>query len=194
MPAITAHDANDPDPLKRPYFSLKNKISRLIWNIVHALLFRPSPVPLHAWRCFLLRAFGAKLGKSNFIYPTSKVWAPWLLETEDVVTLGPDVEVYNPGGVYLGHHTILSQGAFLCGATHDYNRFTFDYITKPIRTEAYTWICAKAMVLPGVTAGEGSVLGAGAVIGKNMAPWTVYAGNPAKAVKERERFDVNQTA
>ncbi len=171
----------------RPAFSKRDRIRRLVWEFLSLLLFRYTPVPLHRWRCHLLRCFGAKIGASNFIYPTAKIWAPWLLTTEDVVTLGPGCEVYNPGGIHLGHHTIISQDAYLCGATHDYNSADFTYIKKPIRTEPYTWICARAIVLPGVTCGEGSVLGAGSVTSRNMDAWTVYAGNPAKSVKTRTK-------
>jgi len=144
---------------------------------------------MHKWRCALLRLFGAKLGANNFIYPNARIWAPWLLETGDVVTIGRGAEIYNPGGVKLEHHTIISQDAYLCGATHDYNHKNFTFVARPIITAPYVWICARSIVLPGVKCGHGSVLGAGSVISKNMEDWTVYAGNPAKPVKSREKVD-----
>ena len=183
-------DSRSEDPLKRRSFTVRDQIRRLVWNVFCALFFRPSPTRMHGYRCGLLRLFGANIGRSNYIYPSAKIWAPWLLETADVVTLGPACEVYNPGGIQLGHHTIISQGAYLCGATHDYNSFTFDYIKKPITTEAYVWICARAIVLPGVHCDVGSVLGAGSVATRSLEPWGVYAGNPAKKVKDRNQFDV----
>lgn len=186
---ISGHDPSSADALLRPVFPLRQRLLRLVWLVVWAVLFRPTPVPFHTWRCILLRLFGAKIGPSNFVYPSAKIWAPWLLETEDVVTIGPHSEVYNPGGVKLGHHTIVSQGAYLCGATHDYNSEDFDYIAKLITTGAYAWICARAIVLPGVICGEGSVLGAGAVTPRSLEPWTVYAGNPAVPVRKRARVD-----
>ena len=175
------------DPLLRPTFSLVNRMRRFIWHLAYFLLFTWTPVPLHFWRCVVLRCFGAKIGKSNFIYPNVKIWAPWFLTTEDFVTLGPSCEVYNPGGIYLGHHTIISQNAYLCGATHDYNSQDFTYVKREIRTEPYTWICSRAIVLPGVVCGEGSVLGAGAVTSRALKAWTVYAGNPARELRERMR-------
>jgi putative colanic acid biosynthesis acetyltransferase WcaF len=189
---ISGHDPSASDALLRPVFSLRQRLRRLVWLAVRAVLFRPTPAPFHNWRCALLRLFGAKIGPSNFIYPSAMIWAPWLLETEDVVTIGPHAEVYNPGGVKLGHHTIVSQHAYLCGATHNYNSKDFDYITKPITTGAYAWICARAIVLPGVTCSEGSVLGAGAVTSRSLEPWTVYAGNPAVAVRKRTQIGRNQ--
>jgi putative colanic acid biosynthesis acetyltransferase WcaF len=173
------------DPLLRPSFGIRSKALRLLWSLVWCFFFRIAPTPFHGYRCTILRLFGARIGSKNFIYPSTKIWAPWLLETGDIVTLGPNVEVYNPGGVRLGHHTIVSQGAFLCGATHDYNSYSFDYVAKMISMEPYTWICARAILLPGVVCGEGSVLGAGSVISRNMEPWSVYAGNPAVLVKKR---------
>jgi putative colanic acid biosynthesis acetyltransferase WcaF len=169
-------------------FSLKNKLLRVIWKICWTFLCRWTPVPLHKWRCFILRLFGAKIGKTNFIYPNCKVWAPWLLVTEDTVTIGPRVEVYNPGGVFLGHHSILSQDSYLCGATHNYNSASFDYIKKEIIVLPYAWVCARAVVLPGVTLGEGSVLGASSLATRSLESWSVYAGNPATFVKTRTKF------
>jgi putative colanic acid biosynthesis acetyltransferase WcaF len=138
----------------------------------------------------LLRLFGAKLGAINFVYPSARIWAPWLLQTGDLVTIGRGAEIYNPGGAYLGHRTIVSQDAYFCGATHDYQSPDFTYITKPIRTEPQVWICARAIVLPGVQCKEGSVLGAGSVATRNLEAWTVYAGNPAVAVRQRTKFDM----
>lgn len=178
----------DDDALKRPIFGFKSKMLRLIWGVVWFSLFRFSPVFFHGWRALLLKLFGARIGISNFIYPTAKIWAPWKLETGDVVTLGPGVEVYNPGGVRLGHHTIISQDAYLCGATHDYNSKDFTYIARLIETKPYAWVCARATVLPGVLCGEGSVLGAGSVTSRNLEPWTVNAGNPAVKIKPRVKF------
>jgi putative colanic acid biosynthesis acetyltransferase WcaF len=111
-----------------------------------------------------------------------------MLETEDVVTIGPGVELYNPAGLYLGHHSILSQDAYLCGATHDYNTLEFTYVKKPIIIAPYVWICAKAVVLAGVSCSEGCVLGAASVTSRDLKAWTVYAGNPALPIKEREKL------
>lgn len=185
---MISHNKNDKDAYKRPIFSKWNKIKRLIWQISWLALCRYTPAPFHSWRSFVLKVFGAKLGKNNFIYPTCKIWAPWLLETEEVVTIGPGVEIYNPEKVFLGHHSILSQDSYLCGATHDYNSKDFIYLSKKIVVEPYTWVCARAIVLAGVTCHEGSVLAAAAITSKNLEPWSVYGGNPAKKIKDRHNF------
>src|SRR5688572_26045844 len=182
------------DAYQRPSFSMADKVRRLSWNISWMLLCRWTPRPLHRWRTQVLRMFGARIGKNNSIYPDCKIWAPWFLYTEDVVTIGPRVEIYNPGGVRLEDHAILSQDAYLCGATHDYDVPEFTYIKKEIIIGKYAWICAKATVLPGVTCSDGSVLGATSITSRNLDPWTVYAGNPARAVKKRNNFLTSKTS
>lgn len=189
MGFLGQHDTNHPDALMRPMQSRRSKIKRAIWNLSWTILCRATPNPLHRWRCAVLRMFGAKLGENNFIYPSARIWAPWLLETGDVATIASDVHVYNVGGIFIGHHAIISEGAFLCGATHDFNDVDFPLVSKRIEIGAHAWICARAVVLPGVKCGEGAVLGAAAVTSKDLPAWTVSAGNPARAIGERTRID-----
>jgi putative colanic acid biosynthesis acetyltransferase WcaF len=175
------------DPYLKPTYPVRNRIRRALWTVVQHWVFALTPRPMFAVRAWILRAFGASIGRRNFIYPKAQIWAPWLLRTGDVVTIADRVEVYNPGGVRLLDHAIVSQGAFLCGATHDIDDPAFRVVPKPIVLMPYAWVCSRAIVLPGVHVGEGAVLGAGAVAGRALTPWTVYAGNPATKVRERKR-------
>jgi putative colanic acid biosynthesis acetyltransferase WcaF len=178
---------NADDPYTRPAFTLRNRAARALWGIAYLILFRPSPRPLHAWRVWLLRCFGAKMGAGCKIYPAARIWAPWNLQCEDVVAIADEAIVYNPKSVFLGSHCIVSQQAYLCGATHDYRDPTFPLIASPIRIERYAWICARASVQAGVTVREGAVLGMAGVATRDLEPWSVYAGIPARKVKERPR-------
>jgi putative colanic acid biosynthesis acetyltransferase WcaF len=181
---IPAESADD--PYLRPAFTTGNRARRAIWNLCHALLYRTSPRPLHSWRSFLLRAFGATMGPNCHFYPKSKVWAPWNLICADQVTAGDGVEIYNPAPVTFGSHVILSQDAYVCGATHDYDDAAFPLLAYSMKFDAYAWVCARASVAPGVNIGEGAVLGLGSVATKDLDPWTVYAGTPAVKIKERQ--------
>lgn len=176
---------NAHDPYLKAAFSLKDRSRRFVWGVVCAMLFRLSPRPFHGWRAFLLRCFGAKLGKGCHIYPKARIWAPWNLICEDVVAVADEAIIYNPEPVFLGSHSIISQQAYLCGATHDHNHPAFPLIAAPIRIEAYAWVCARATVQLGVCVAEGAVLGLGAVATKNLEPWSVYVGIPARKVKDR---------
>src|SRR5262249_12989284 len=106
------------DPFLKANTSAGNRMLRACWGLAYTLLFRPSPRPLHAWRAFLLRRFGATLGSHTRIYPRARIWAPWNLVCEDTVAIADDAQIYNPALVTLRSHSIVSQQAFLCGATH----------------------------------------------------------------------------
>jgi putative colanic acid biosynthesis acetyltransferase WcaF len=152
------------------------------------LFYRLSPRPLHAWRAMLLRLFGARLGPDCHFYPRSKVWAPWNLVCADHVAAADGVEIYNPSPMQIDSHVILSQDAYLCGATHDYNDPEFPLLAYRMHIEQFAWICARASVAPGVHVGEGAVLGLGSIATRDLAPWTVYSGNPAAALRERKHI------
>lgn len=135
----------------------------------------------------LLKLFGAKLGPDCHVYPKAVIWAPWNLLCEDVVAIADEAIVYNPSPITLKSHSTVSQQAFLCGATHDYDDPAFPMISEPIVVGSYAWICARATVLPGVTVGEGAVLALGSVASRDLEPWSVYAGLPARKIKQRKQ-------
>ena len=173
------------DPYTKPSFTLRNRLRRLSWGIVYVLFFRPSPRVLHAWRAFLLRCFGAKLGKQCHVYPKARIWAPWNLDLDDYVGIADDVICYSMAKIRLGKHVIVSQGTHLCTGTHDYEDINFQLYAIPITIEAKAWLCAECFIGPGVTIGEGSVIGARSVVMKSMPAWMVCAGHPCKPLKPR---------
>ena len=186
---LNGHPPTPGDPYLRPAFSRHDRLLRLIWQICWSLFYRLSPRPFHAWRSLLLRLFGATLGRNCHFYPASRIWAPWNLVCADQVTAADGVEIYNPAPMHFGSHAIVSQGAFLCGATHDYNDPAFPLIARTMSFGAYSWVCARASVAPGVSLGEGAVLGLASVATHTLDPWTVYAGSPARPINRRERPD-----
>lgn len=176
------------DPYTSPQYSFGNRVRRQLWSVVWIFVYRPSPRIAHMWRAWLLRCFGAKLGPRCRFYPASRVWAPWNLQCEDTVMVADGAELYNPAPMFLASHAIVSQGAYLCGATHDYNDPKFPVVAFPMRMGRYAWVAARAIVSPGVNLGEGAILGLASVATKDLEPWSIYAGIPARKVKEREHF------
>jgi putative colanic acid biosynthesis acetyltransferase WcaF len=166
--------------------TLGNKLKRLFWNICCLLLFRPFPGPLFwRWRNFILRLFGAEIGKDSKISNTAKIWAPWNLTVGKVTSIGPGANIYTTDKISIGDKVTISQGAYLCSASHDISKINKPLITKPITIESFSWVCADAFVGMGVTIGEGAVVGARASVFKDVEPWTVVGGNPAKYIKKR---------
>ena len=121
----------------------------------------------------------------SLIYPNARIFAPWNLKIGNLSCIGPNVEIYNKAEVCIGNNVVISQGAYLCTASHDISSPVMKLVTKKIQVEDYAWISARATILPGVTIGEGAVVAAGAVVVKDVEPWTVVGGNPAKFIKKR---------
>jgi putative colanic acid biosynthesis acetyltransferase WcaF len=168
-----------------PPFSLKNRFARLLWNFVYILFFQFTPKTFFSLRCYALRLFGAKVGKGVHIYSGVKIWAPWNLEIGDYSGIASGVILYSQGKIKIGKKVVISQGAHLCAGTHDYTDPGFPLITKPIKIEDYVWIAAEAFIHPGITIGEGAVIGARSVVTKDMPAWMVCTGHPCFPVKER---------
>ncbi len=167
--------------------SIKNIMGRALWNVCCLILFRPFPSKLfRRWRNFLLRLFGAKIHDRAGVYSSAIIYAPWNLIMERNAWLGPHSICYNADIVHLGEDVTISQYAQLCTASHDITKKTHDLITKPIIIANKAWIAADAFVGMGVTIGEGAVVGARAAVFKDVEPWTVVGGNPARVIKKRE--------
>jgi len=172
------------------HLSLSNKLARTVWHVVWLFLYRPSPRLFHAWRCFLLRLFGARLGRGVHPYPSSRVWAPWNLEMADHACLSEGVDCYCVEKVRIGAHSTISQYSFLCTASHDYTKVAMPLVAAPITIGEHVWITADVFVGPGVTIGDGAVVTSRSSVFTDLPPWMVARGNPAVPVKVR-MFDLN---
>lgn len=166
-------------------YSAREIFRRLLWS-GGRLAFRFSPRPCFGWRRFVLRCFGAKIGAHVNTYPSTWIYFPWNLTVGDWSAMGEEAFIYNLGPVTLGEKVTVSHRAQLCAGTHDYAQADLPLLRPPIVIANQAWICADAFVGPGVTVGEGAIVGACAVAMKNVAPWTIVAGNPARLVKPRK--------
>ena len=167
--------------------SRKNQIARFAWGIVWFLLARPLPRRLgNGWKLLLLRLFGARIHSKAVVYSNVRIYMPWNLEMEEYSCLAPEVDCYNAAKIKIGAHTTISQKTYLCAATHDITKGYYPLITAPIIIKDQAWIAADAFIGPGVTIGQGAVVGARACVFKDVEPWTIVGGNPAKFIKKRE--------
>jgi putative colanic acid biosynthesis acetyltransferase WcaF len=176
-------------------FSLRNRIYRALWSVTWLLLASWTPPQLHAWRRFLLRLFGAKIASTAGIYPSARIWSPANLEMGKFSFIGPRVQIYSMAKITFAPYSLASQGAHICAGSHDIEDVNFQLKASPITIGYRAWIAAEAFVGPGVTVGEGAVLGARACAFQNLEAWTVFVGNPARAIKKRMvRFPAREMA
>lgn len=168
-------------------FSLKNKISRLIWNFSCLILFRPFASRLfRRWRILVLKCFGAKIEWSSHIYASVKIWAPWNLEVGENSSLGPKVDCYNQGKISIGSNTIISQKSYLCASSHDYTKKDFPLVLKPIVIGNGVWVAADAFIGPGVCIENNAVVAARAVVSKRVLKDSIVRGNPATSILKED--------
>jgi putative colanic acid biosynthesis acetyltransferase WcaF len=162
----------------------KELAGRVLWAACGPL-FRFSPRLLWGWRCFLLRAFGAKVGRNVQIHPSARIFIPWNLDIGDWSSIGFDALIYNLGPVTIGDKVTVSQRAHLCAGSHDFRDPTMTLLKPPITIGDESWICADAFVGSGVTVGNGSVVGARAVVVNDVQAGAIVGGNPAKVIGQR---------
>jgi len=163
------------------------QIKRFCWIIVWSLFATPIPrALLNRWKLFLLRLFGAKVHPSSVVYSGAKIYAPWNLEIGAHSCIASGVDCYNADKVIIGDHVIISQKASIYTASHDVNAPDFAWFSKPVVIQNQAWVAAECFIMAGVTIGEGAVVGARAAVFKDVEPWTVVGGNPAKFIKNRE--------
>jgi putative colanic acid biosynthesis acetyltransferase WcaF len=163
----------------------RNKVGRVLWAIMYSILFRPSPRVCFGWRRLLLRLFGARIGKNARIHPTARIWAPWNLVIGTEASVAHDVDCYCVVRIEIGDHATVSQYAMLCTASHEISDPHMGLTTAPIIIGAEAWICAKAFIVPGVSVGRGAVVGAQAVVTRDVPEWIIVAGNPARTIRPR---------
>ena len=165
----------------------RHQTVRMLWNILWPLTtwFLPRSLGM-GWKRFLLRMFGARVHPTAQVYSSARIYYPANLTMEAYSCLADGVECYNVAPVTIGGHSTISQGAFLCTASHDITDPCHQLVTAPIVVEDQVWVGARAFIGMGVVVRQGAVVGATASVFKNVEPWSVVGGNPARFIKKRE--------
>jgi len=156
-----------------------------LWWITQTILFHTSPQAFYQWRVFLLRCFGAKIGKGVKIRPSASVVYPWKLSIGDYSWVGDEVVLYTLGQITIGSHTVVSQRSYLCAGSHDIKSVRFDITNEPIEVDDECWLASDVFVCPGVKIGSATVVGARSTVTHDLPPCVIAHGSPAKPVKPR---------
>ena len=163
-------------------FRGKSKITVQLWWVVYALLFRPSPQVMYGWRRFLLRSFGAKVGRKVILRPTTQITYPWKVSIGDYSWIGDDVVLYSLGTIA---NSVISQRCYICTGSHDYQTESFDIYAQKITIGSECWLATDVYVAPSVNIGNGTVVGARSSVFKDLPANKVCIGTPAKPIKDR---------
>jgi putative colanic acid biosynthesis acetyltransferase WcaF len=167
-------------------WTVRTRLGVLLWRITWLLLFRPTPKHFYRWRVFLLRVFGCRVSGRPYVASSAVIRSPWNLVLEDRACLGPHSEVYNLAPVTLHARATVAQQVYLCGGTHDFSLPEQPLLVGEIDIGEDAFVGARAFILPGLKVGQGAVVGACAVVTRDVEPWTIVAGNPAKSIGMRK--------
>jgi putative colanic acid biosynthesis acetyltransferase WcaF len=164
---------------------LRQRFALLVWDYVWLLTCAWTPKPLNPWRLLVLRLFGTKIHGTPFVHQRARVQHPWNLTLHHRACLGDRAHAYSLDCIVLHEGVTIAQEAYLCTGTHDFTQVHIPLQTAPIVVEADAFVGARAFILPGITLGAKSIVGAAAVVTRNVDPDTIVAGNPARVIGRR---------
>lgn len=173
------------DPVHSSPWSVRDRARRQLWFIVQASVFRFSLYNAFRWRAFLLRMFGARLGKNVRIRASARIDVPWNLTIGENSSVGDFAILYCLGPVTIGRHVTISQYAHLCAGTHETNTRRMLLLKPPISIGDDAWVAADAYVGPGVEIGARTIVGARSNVFSNLPADVIAVGSPARPIKPR---------
>ena len=183
----------NPSQSNRDFIPLKLLMLGELWGWINLSLYRMVPRHCRQWRRLLVRLFGGKVDNSSSLGRLVKIDRPWNLSIGRLSSIGDNSWIYGLAKITIGDKVCIGHGVKLITGTHNINTANFQLIIKPIIIQSGAWLANYSTILPGVTIGEGAVVGACAVVTKDVAPWTVVAGNPARVIKKRVIVDAKLT-
>jgi putative colanic acid biosynthesis acetyltransferase WcaF len=169
----------------QPSYRGRSRLFVQFWWAVQATLFRRSPQVLYGFRRWLLRVFGADIGKGAIIRSSVRVTYPWKVKIGTYSQIGDDVVIYSFAPITIGNSVVVSQKSYLCSGTHDFRSESFEIQSYPITIEDQVWLAADVFVAPGVTVGKGTVVGARSSVFTDLPEMMICTGSPARPVRPR---------
>lgn len=177
-----------PEPRRRVFRRLtrSGQMADFAWRWSQRLFFHPTPVRANAWRCWLLRRFGARVHRSVVIHPTVRIVHPWNLTIDHGCAIGHNAVLDCQAAITIGAETRISQFSHLCTATHIYDQRAMPIIGRPITVGEKCWLAADVFVGSGVRVGDSVVLGARSSVFRDVPSDVVMVGSPAQPIRDAE--------
>jgi len=163
---------------------LKGCRQGIVWWLSTVLI--PS-LPSKNLRYYGYKFLGMQLADNVKFYAGTHVRNCRGISIEDGVNIGPKVLLDGRMGLHIGKCAVIAYEAIIWTLNHDYNDENFKGKGAPVEIGAYSWICSRSIILPGLTIGEGAVVASGAIVTKDVPPYSIVAGIPAKIIGKRER-------
>jgi acetyltransferase-like isoleucine patch superfamily enzyme len=164
---------------------MNNSFSKFKGALIYIVCDVIGWLPFHTVRIVLLRFLKAKIGARVGMYRGFEIRSPWKLKIGNSTIIGHDALLDARMGLIIGSNVNISNEVMIWTLHHDYNDADFAQTGQAVVIEDYVWLCSRSIILPGVTIGKGAVVAAGAVVTKNVQPYTVVGGIPAKQIAKR---------
>ena len=181
---LKAVDPAQASPFASPWRD-SDRLRMLLWEICWNLFCVWTPKPANPWRLFWLGIFDAKIDGIPFVHQRARIAIPWNLTLHDRACLGDRANVYSLGEIEIGARATVAQEVYLSSGTHDFSQAGLPLVTAKITIGEDAFIGARAFLMPGITIGARSVIGACSVVTQDMPADTIAAGNPCKVLRAR---------
>jgi putative colanic acid biosynthesis acetyltransferase WcaF len=175
-------DPNQESQFASPW-PMGDRIMRVLWQFCWIVFCVWTPKPANPWRLFWLQVFGAKIDGAPFVHQRARIEIPWNLILHDRACLGDRANAYSLGEIEIGARATIAQEAYLSTGSHDFTKSEMPLVTAKITVGEDAFVGARAFVLPGITIGARSIVGACAVVTKDVMPGQTVAGNPARPIE-----------
>lgn len=164
---------------------VQRRLRTVFWECIVFILHITGHIPSHFIRRFVYRLGGIHIGKGSTLHMGARFYEPLGVTIGDDTIGGEGIVLDGRGKLNIGNHVDIASEVMMYTSQHDVNDPRFIATTAPVTIGNYVFIGPRAIILPGITIGEGAIIGAGAVVTKDIPPYAIVGGVPAKIIGER---------
>jgi len=171
--------------LKEVIEKMFQRLSNILLELEIFLLHLVGSIPSHHFRRWCYRLAGVKIGKGSTIHMGAVFYNPrGIIIGEDTI-IGEKAVLDGREKIMIGNHVDIASEVMIYNSQHDIEDENFQAVNAPVMIEDYVFIGPRTIILPGVKIGKGAVIAAGAVVTKDVPPFAICGGVPAKIIGER---------